>query len=481
MKQLTGLLAFIFCTSMVAQNLERGLLIPHPNDDPWIQKVEEIFVQADGSVDIQMVWRKDQGQLATGGRYITRLNSDGSFDGYYPMIGVPRNGDYWTPSKTVEFKPGHYFQFSNSFGAKDLTLTLAIPGKNVSKRNWNYPFYLLAPKPTITKKSAYFLTLLNYFDSTSNRYNLDNLGLLKVDLATLNIDTIFNIKDKQAQKRWRKGALKVNEIQQQFTWLAGDSIFKYDYANNTVLDEKVADTAVLEVNSYFVFGDSLGHICLRTIYETGDTLISTEQCGQNAFPNFKIVNSNLFGHQITADKYIVYGADETVFPNNSLKVKASAIILNQNLKFISQHWYDAFGLNVLTAFDQDSLGNQYLGGHYSYLLKDGYFSGWSYYYTSKAYIFKVDPDGSIIQKISLKQILIYPNPVSKLLQFDAPSTPEKLKIFDTNGKIVLKGEPTIDEECFAFDVSKLAAGTYYLRLLYMGNKERFSPTKFLKE
>ena len=63
------------------------------------------------------------------------------------------------------------------------------------------------------------------------------------------------------------------------------------------------------------------------------------------------------------------------------------------------------------------------------------------------------------------EIIIYPNPVNSIVNFDENIKMDKLKIFSIDGKLIL--EINISEK--QFDVSKINEGNYIFQLFFQGN------------
>lgn len=244
--------------------------------------------------------------------------------------------------------------------------------------------------------------------------------------------------------------------------------------------KRKADTLEVKISQYLIKEYNGGRLELFSRYETSDTIVDLRTYSTQTFPNFENSSAIYGPAKLKNGNFLVLGGDTTQMPNDTQLVKASVIELTPSLNFVAQRWYSAKGINMATAIAEDTEGNQYLGAYFCPQMDIGFYGTSDYNFVSTPYLFKLSSEGNLIKEIPLTQVLIYPNPVSNLLQFDAPSTPEKLEIYDTNGKIVLKGKPSIMEERFAFDVSKLAVGAYYLRLYFNGD-ERFPPTKFLKK
>lgn len=225
----TAVLCNLLFISANAQVLEQGINIPR-NSNTEIQdfRVEAIFPQADGSVDVLMYW--DNGKQIVqfgGGRYFTHVNEDGIITGYSPVVGPSPN----TPMhfyKAVEVKSGCYFQYATFSAVSLLEIAIAQPSINYAKKLSKLGFVLISKKPVYKEDFCYLLTIIGGVSDSGTVLQGGFIGLLKVNYTNLSVDTLSSILDNYAVNRWRGGTLKVDELAKEFTWYTGDSVFTYD-------------------------------------------------------------------------------------------------------------------------------------------------------------------------------------------------------------------------------------------------------------
>ena len=73
---------------------------------------------------------------------------------------------------------------------------------------------------------------------------------------------------------------------------------------------------------------------------------------------------------------------------------------------------------------------------------------------------------------------LYPNPAKDVLQIEGLNTSAKttLSLFNISGKLIQQA--TANAESYSFNIQKLAAGSYYVRIR---SGEKISTLKFVKE
>jgi hypothetical protein len=78
------------------------------------------------------------------------------------------------------------------------------------------------------------------------------------------------------------------------------------------------------------------------------------------------------------------------------------------------------------------------------------------------------------QQFSVSAFKVYPNPVKNLLNIQSKEVPNKIEIFDTNGRL-LQSATIISNQV---DVSSLSSGTYFVKIY---SKENSGVVKITKE